>query len=142
MSICRLNYVAVVLVCLTVGTAEGQSRGRWRLPSTPAQFFGYGHGPGHHAPMVRMPCCTPMSVQRLEFVRPQVGHGYCGVGCADQPYYGGRSMEQPMQSWPTNTSQNLFSAPTQPITPMAPQPDPADTPDEPRAGELLPVPEN
>jgi len=138
MSICRLNYVAVVLVCLTVGTAEGQSLGIWRLPSTPAQFFGFGYGPGRHAPMVRMPCHTPMSVQRLEIVHPQVGQGYCEVGCAGQPYYGGRSMVQPMQSWPTNTSQNLFSAPTKAITPMAPQPDP----DEPRTGEPLPTPEN
>jgi len=37
----RLNFVAVVLVCLTVGLAEGQSLGRWRMPSTPAQFLAW-----------------------------------------------------------------------------------------------------
>jgi len=132
----------MVLVCLAVGTAEGQSRGRWRLPSTPAQFFGCGHGPGHHAPMVRMPCYTPMSVQRLEFARPPVGQGYYESGCADWSCYGSNEIVQPMPSSPSSPSQDMFSAPAMPITPMAPQPDLSETPDESEANELLPTPEN
>ena len=52
---CRLHTAAVLLACLLCGAAEGQSFGRWRVPSTPAQFFGYCYGPGHQVPMVRLP---------------------------------------------------------------------------------------
>jgi len=135
MQYCRLNCLAVVLVCLTAGVSEGQSLGRWRMPSTPAQFFGCGYGPGHHAPMIRMPCCKPMSVQRIEVVHGQGCQGACGVGCANQggmcagspyvpqatngpqayyapqPIYGGNRMTQPVQSRPCSTAQQLFSSP-------------------------------
>jgi len=149
---CRLNCVAVVLVCLAVGSAEGQSLGRWRLPSTPAQFFGCGFGPGHHAPIVRMPCSIPMSVKRLEFVRPSVDQGYCEyAGCVDQPYYGGSSGVQPMPSIPIAPSApsihspDLFSAPAKPIAPKASQSDASKTPDESdksENSEVLPTPKS
>ncbi len=92
MHLSRLFCIAVFLGGLTAtgaqsfGQSFGQSLGRWRMPSTPAQFFGYGYGPGHHAPMIRMPDCQPMTVQRLEFASPgcqscQPG-GY-SVGCVN-----------------------------------------------------------
>jgi len=169
---CRLICLAVVLVCLTAGVSEGQSLGRWRMPSTPAQFFGCGYGPGHHAPIVRMPCCTPMSVQRLNFVPCQGCQGGGGVGCANQggmccgaqlapqpynvpqtfyapqPAYSGNHMMQPMQpmqSRPSSNSQQLFAAP------MAPQPDLSEASDKSNtneaalpspAAESVPTPQN
>jgi len=149
----RLNYLAVVLVCLTVGTAEGQSLGRWRMPSTPAQFFGYGYGPGHHAPMVRMPSCTPQSVQRLDVVYPRScqGHSGCGsaaqpcayrIAPAPQPFYGGEgAVMQPLQSCPCNYSHDLFSAPANPVAPTAQPLEFPAVPSEPTT-ELLTTPEN
>jgi len=172
MHYCRLSCLAVVLVGLTAGVSEGQSMGRWRMPSTPAQFFGCGYGPGHHAPMVRMPCCTPMSVQRLNFVPCQGCQGGCGVGCANQggmysgaqpapqpyhvpqnfyapqPTYGGNHMMQPAQACPCNASQKLFAAPD---APKAPQPalseEPGGSTDNEAAllspvAEPVPTPEN
>jgi len=147
MHYCRLNCLAIVLLCLTVGTAEGQSFGRWRMPSTPAQFFGYGYGPGHHAPMVRTPCSTPMSVQRLEVVYPQRGTRNCSHGCADQRsgygiaptqppcYAGGSGVVPPVQSCPCNHSLDLFSAPANPRVPTAPPLDFPEVPSEPTIPE-------
>jgi len=84
-----------------------------------------------------------MSVQRLEFVRPPVDQGYCGhVGCVDQPYYGDSSVVQPVPSVPSSLSQDLFSAPAMPITPMAPQPDVSKMPDESENSEVLPTPKS
>ncbi|NOY43150.1 MAG: hypothetical protein GXP26_15125 [Planctomycetes bacterium] len=37
------------------------------MPSTTAQFFGFCYGPGHHAPMVRVPNYRPIHTQRFEF---------------------------------------------------------------------------
>ncbi len=76
MHVYRLNCIALFWVCLFLGTAQGQSLGRWRMPSTPAQFFGYGYGPGHHAPMVRMPCQRPAYVNRTVVV-PTCRQPYC-----------------------------------------------------------------
>ncbi|MBX3424551.1 MAG: hypothetical protein KF688_02620 [Pirellulales bacterium] len=40
------------IVALAATSAEAQSIGRWRLPSTLAQASGFCYGPGHHAPIV------------------------------------------------------------------------------------------
>jgi len=150
MPISRLYCLAIVLGFFMVGTAEAQSFGRWRMPSTPAQFFGYGYGPGHQAPMVRMPGCTPMSVQRLEVVSPPrrprrseygcaAQSGMRGIAPGPQPCYGGGSgAMQPVQSCPCNHSQGLFSAPT---NPMIPEPVFSTAPSEPTI-EPLATPEN
>lgn len=62
----------LIVACLLDGVATGQSIGRWRMPSTPAQFFGYGVGPGHHAPIVRAPAYHPPRVRRI--TRPACRH--------------------------------------------------------------------
>lgn len=60
-----LTFAAAV--SLLSSEARGWSCGRWNMPSTPAQYFGYGYGPGHHAPMLRMPCCQPYDGPRVAF---------------------------------------------------------------------------
>ena len=69
--------------CLAIGsamtpleTAVGQSIGCARMPSTIGQYFGYGYGAGHHAPIVRTPGYRPERVARLTVVRPAEGALY------------------------------------------------------------------
>lgn len=126
MRLCQLNCVAILLACSFAGIAEGNSFGRWRLPSTTAQFFGCGYGPGHHAPMVRMPRCDPMDVQRLTFVAPcqqcspNVGSYWCPAPAGvcysqQQPIPSGPQIgcgcEQPTPVVPYRAPQQLFSPP-------------------------------
>jgi len=149
----RLNFVAVVLVCLTVGSAEGQSLGRWRMPSTPAQFFGLGYGPGHHAPMVRMPCCTPMSVQRLDIVHSygcqspgcSGSYGYGGVAQSGTygsvpvslPYYAGNGMVLPVPGDDAySRSHHLLPTTAHPLVPRVPPANIPVAPSEPTAVPL------
>lgn len=67
MQCCRITFAAILLIALCSETACAQSFGRWHMPSTTAQFFGFCYGPGHHAPMVRVPHYQPMHTQRFEF---------------------------------------------------------------------------
>lgn len=78
--------VAVVLAAWTFSSAAwAQSMGRWNVPSTPAQFFGYGYGPGHQAPIVRAPGYQPLRVPRLAVV-PAGCQPFCQVGWQDNDY--------------------------------------------------------
>jgi len=69
---CRLNLVsqclALLLACWCIDAARAQAYGPWRIPSTSAQFFGYGFGAGHHAPIVRTLGGCPPRVARMVFV--------------------------------------------------------------------------
>ena len=88
-------------VCLLSSEARGWSSGRWNMPSTPAQYFGYGYGPGHHAPMLRMPCCQPTQGPRVVFTPdcPPSCCYSCGVyGCGTTMH---RELENPAESVPT-----------------------------------------
>jgi hypothetical protein len=42
-------------------SADAAGYGRWDLPSNLAQYFGYGFGPGYHAPRIRV-APTPTGV--------------------------------------------------------------------------------
>lgn len=67
-------FAAVGLaVALAPHSAWAAGTGVWRLPSTRLQCFGYGYGPGYHAPMVRSPGYRPPEVRRLEFVPAACG---------------------------------------------------------------------
>ncbi len=70
MSLYRLG-LSTLLLCALANLAQGQSFGRWHVPSTPGQFFGCGNSAGHHAPLVRMPGGKPLYVPRLAFVPPR-----------------------------------------------------------------------
>lgn len=76
-----LEFALVALLTLSfmpsVSLAKGT--GLWRLPSSTAQYFGYGYGPGHHAPMIRSPGYQPPQVQRLKFIPAKQGP-FCNAG--------------------------------------------------------------
>lgn len=76
-----LEFALVALLALSfmpsVSLAKGT--GLWRLPSSTAQYFGYGYGPGHHAPMIRSPGYQPPQVQRLKFIPAKQGP-FCPTG--------------------------------------------------------------
>jgi len=69
---CRLSLVvqclALLLACFCIDAARAQAYGPWRIPSTSAQFCGYGFGAGHHAPIVRSLGGNPPHVARMVFV--------------------------------------------------------------------------
>jgi len=73
--------LALLCVGMLSEAAFAQSFGHWHLPSTPAQFCGYGYGAGHHVPMIRPVDCEPLWVPRTIHVYGcQPGHagaGYC-----------------------------------------------------------------
>ncbi len=58
----------IVALCagltLVAQRSSAQSWGCMRLPSTTAQYLGYGYGPGRHAPLVRTPGQRPDPVPR------------------------------------------------------------------------------
>jgi len=93
MQIIRFACCGLIVACLLDGVAEGQSAGRWRLPSTPAQYFGYGVGPGHHAPMVRAPRYHPPRMRRITRAASR-----CDPFCRNaEVFYGCNPTHLPMQ---------------------------------------------
>jgi len=122
----------LIVACLLAGVAEGQSIGRWRLPSTPAQYFGCGVGPGHHAPMVRAPRYQPPRMQRITITthrRAPFCHN-TGVSFGCQP-------SLPMQQSPHSVVY-VPVAPVVPAEPMAPAEEVQ--PRGPMAPAVLPAP--
>lgn len=100
----RLSWLSITLalaVCLLSSKANGWSAGRWNMPSTNAQYFGYGYGPGHHAPMLRMPCCHPNDGRRLAFTLdcPQNQCSTCGMHYSPSTMY--REVASPVEVGPT-----------------------------------------
>jgi len=87
-----------VLVAWTMSsTLFAQSMGRWHIPSTPAQFFGYGYGPGHQAPMVRARGYRPLHVPRLAVVEAGC-EPFCRSGAyGDERCMGSGCWSGPMQ---------------------------------------------
>lgn len=45
------------LLFLLILTVHAHAAGRWNMPTTPAQCFGWGFGPGYHAPMTLGSAC-------------------------------------------------------------------------------------
>jgi hypothetical protein len=94
------RFVRAAVICGAIGAAlviapaaRAQSFGCLRMPSTVAQYLGYGYGAGHHAPIVRTPGVRPERVQRMA-ISPQA----CGplgpapyemVGCYGDACQGG-----------------------------------------------------
>jgi hypothetical protein len=90
--------------------ARAQSFGCMRMPSTLGQYFGYGYGAGHHAPIVRTPGVRPERVQRMTISPRACGPlgpapyemigcygGSCQGGCeyGSGPYLGAPAGMQP-----------------------------------------------
>lgn len=76
-----LEFALVALLALSLMQSASLAKGTglWRLPSSTAQYFGYGYGPGHHAPMIRSPGYRPPQVQRLKFIPANQGP-FCATG--------------------------------------------------------------
>lgn len=65
MRILRKCLCLAIAFCLLSSVAAGFGINRWDMPSRCAQCFGYGYGPGYHAPMIRSPCRAPARQQRF-----------------------------------------------------------------------------
>ena len=55
----NLSLVGLIVGPMLSWGPAAHATGRWNLPSTVPQYFGYGHGPGYHAPRIRMPGHSP-----------------------------------------------------------------------------------
>ncbi|QEG32865.1 hypothetical protein Pr1d_01260 [Bythopirellula goksoeyrii] len=79
MSLHRQFCCAALLALMLAGTSSAQSIGYWHLPSTHAQYCGFGCGPGHHVPMIRTHGCAPLRVPRCVHTRGCLSSGlaYC-----------------------------------------------------------------
>lgn len=65
-------------ICLSIGlllsgAASSRAAGRWNLPSSVPQYFGYGHGPGYHAPRIRVRGYYPPHQPRYVVVHSSSG---------------------------------------------------------------------
>ncbi|QDT01169.1 hypothetical protein [Adhaeretor mobilis] len=117
----RSIQLALVVVTLSIGClssgAIAKGTGLWRLPSSTAQYFGCGNGPGHHAPMIRSPGYQPPQVQRLKFIPAKQGPfckaGTCGVTAGFQ------SMPAEADIWsPDNLNGAFRQGPPQQVLPQ------------------------
>jgi len=77
----RLTIARVSVACLSSESAQGQSYGRWQMPSTCFQFWGYAYGPGHHVPIIRAPTHKPLYVQRITLAS-SCEPAFCQSGCS------------------------------------------------------------
>jgi hypothetical protein len=94
------------------GTASAQGIGCAKMPSTVPQYFGFGYGAGHHAPIVRTPAQQPPRMDRRVRVAARCGtlgpapyaplgcySGCYGAECAPQvPYYPDMPYQGSLQS--------------------------------------------
>ena len=88
----RIHFAAI-LVTVAASLSLAQEAAAWLpgfppMPSTCAQWWGYGYGPGHHAPMLHTPGAAPARGPRN--IRDRSGCAltypapYAPIGC-----YGG-----------------------------------------------------
>ena len=83
--------IVAVLCAGSAGYASAESIGRAAMPSRVVQYFGYGYGAGHHAPIVRTPGQHPGHPPRN--VRVPRSHGplypapYAPIGCYGEACY-------------------------------------------------------
>lgn len=78
--------VAACVMGLAAGDrAEAQALGFFHMPSTAAQYMGWGYGAGHHAPIVCTPAQRPSRAPRIASPGPCVGPlgpaPYEPIGC-------------------------------------------------------------
>jgi hypothetical protein len=69
-------FLLIGAIVWPASTVLGQSIGCARMPSTVGQYFGYGYGAGHHAPIVRTPGHRPTRAPRMAVVHPAEGALY------------------------------------------------------------------
>jgi hypothetical protein len=104
-------------------TASAQNMGFARMPSTVPQYFGFGYGAGHHAPMVRTPGNQPFHVDRRVRVPARCGRlspaPYAPIGCyGPNCAPGAFAYPAPPETAPPPT----YPVPPEAIVPMPPAP--------------------
>jgi hypothetical protein len=76
--------VVAVLICLATAAPAG-AVGYWNMPTSFSQWWGYGVGPGYHAPMVLGPVTARGLVRPYMEIRlPCAPHPACSSGCGCQ----------------------------------------------------------
>jgi hypothetical protein len=112
--------VAGAALAATAPRAAAESIGFMHMPSTVAQFLGYGYGAGHHAPIVRTPAQRPAPTPRRAAPPPCYGPlypaAYAPIGCYDCGCYGAPH--------PAYLGAPLATPPTASPEPMTYRPDP------------------
>ena len=99
MRIFRESLLLAIAFSLLSSVATGFCCNHWHMPSTCPQCFGYGYGPGYHAPMIR-PCHHRHRHHTPRFVYAPTCGQTCHLGCGGYGGYltGPASMTpQPMQ---------------------------------------------
>ncbi|TWT89649.1 hypothetical protein Mal64_00260 [Pseudobythopirellula maris] len=73
--------------------ADAQAVGRWNLPTSSNQWWGFGYGPGYHAPMVLGPSykakVAGQGVERMQTPMSPPAHAPSRVFYGNQSGYGG-----------------------------------------------------
>jgi hypothetical protein len=120
-AIAAMGAGAAVLIAPT----SAASLGRASMPNTVAQYFGYGYGAGHHAPIVRTPGMHPERVPRNvrvpRYAGPLYPAPYEAVRCYGEACYGG---VEPVPAYPPANAPTPADA-IVPTPAVAPSPGPA-----------------
>jgi hypothetical protein len=132
---CGLIAIAVVMACAAAGDASAQAIGLYHMPSTVPQYFGWGYGAGHHAPLVCTAAQRPGRSARIAKAPPCYGPlgpaVYEPIGC-----YGGSCSTAPhANAGPVLLHPQITATPVAPQTPrvapataMVPMPGPRHSP--------------
>ncbi len=93
----RIHPVVLIAAALCLGAfgpaaeACAESIGRASMPSSVAQYFGYGYGAGRHAPLVRTPGMhgpqVPRNVRVPRYAGPLYPAPYASVRCYGEACY-------------------------------------------------------
>ena len=116
-----LPWTLAAAVAMLASACDATAVGPSAMPSRVAQYFGYGYGPGHHAPIVRTPGHHPENVPRYARVPRSYGPlypaPYAPLGCYGEACY------------PAPAPGMMMPEPTMAPAPlMAPEPIPASMP--------------
>jgi hypothetical protein len=127
--------------------ASAQSTGWMAVPSTTAQFFGYGYGAGHHAPIVRTPAQAPLRMDRRTWLPACYGTlapaAYATPGCWCGGCYGGlpATMAPAAPGEPSSPAAEPVPPNPEPAPDTTPAPAPGDEPHPtPPGDEPTPLP--
>jgi hypothetical protein len=95
----KLSFAIGIAVVATAANVRAESLGRASMPSTVAQYFGYGYGAGRHAPLVRTPGMhgphVPRNVRVPRYAGPLYPAPYSSVRCYGEACYGAEPTAMP-----------------------------------------------
>ncbi len=88
------GVLILAVLVVVVSAAPAGAVGYWNMPTSASQWWGYGCGPGYHAPMVLGPMTAqelvrPNMIRRLPCPPPAEccwsGYGCCGAEMMEEP---------------------------------------------------------